>query len=143
MTINTAYSAKDSNVEVTITATLTEVPGVRSITINPGENGTFESGDLASDYDEITATGVAGGAAITFSGTWDPLDSTQQWLHAAFNAGDTLITGNCTVSSSGVDVGWTGFLTKWEVKSEFKGGWMFDAEIKCNERITLNEDDPA
>lgn len=138
MAVNKAFAAKASNVEITIATVLTEVPGVRSITINPGENGTFESGDLAADYDEVTASGVASGAAVTFSGTWDPTDSTQQVLHAAFNAGTTLITGNCTIGSSAVDIGFTGFVTKWEVKAEFKGGWMFDAEIKCDDRISLN-----
>lgn len=138
----TAYSTLASEFQVSISSTLTKVVGVQSITLNPGENTTFESGDLTSDFDEITATGVQSGGSVAFSGTWDPLDATHQALHTHFNAG-SLVTGNVQVSETGVDIACTGYLTKFEVKAERKSGWMFDAELKLNDRVTLNEADPV
>lgn len=138
----TAHSTLASELQVSISATLTEVPGIQGFDLDPGENVTFEKGDLAADYDEIQSTGVQSGGSISGSGMWDPLDTVQQFLHARFNDGAE-VTGNVVMGATGVEYACTFIVKKWKVKGERKNGFTFDYEFALTDRITLNESDPA
>lgn len=147
-----AHRTLDSGVQIDIAGTYTLVPGMQSFTPDPGENSTFESGDLTSDYDKLKATGVGGGGSVSGSKLFDPLDPVDLYLQAVFNNGGTPVTattnyegvpGKVIVSDTGVEWDFDGILTKWAPKSEKKSGWMVDYDFKLADRMELNEVAPA
>lgn len=138
------YSTLGSELQITVTSTLTKVPGVQNFTLNPGENGTFESGDLSSDYVELIGTGVQSGGTISGTMTWDPLDATQQVMQGAYNTGE-VVAGSCRMGATGdtgIDYAASFIVTKFEMKAERNSGLMVDFECALADRVTLNTADP-
>lgn len=143
-----AVNAKGSKLQVTIATVLTDVPGVQSFTINNGEEAVWEDGNLLTDFDTLQASGVGGGASISGTLWFDPLDPVHQFLQLCKNIGGvptatTYIVGKAFIGTSGVIWDFTGILTKWDAKNERKSGWSVDFEIKLNDRMDLNEADPT
>lgn len=144
-----AAATKGSSMQLEIASTFTDIPGVQNITPDPGEEAVWESGDITSDYDNLTAAQVGGGGSVSGSKLMDPLDPIDQFLHSVKNNGgvdpadDEPVNGKVNVGSTGVVWPFKGILTKYAPKAEKKTGWMVDFEFKLAERMVLNEDDPA
>lgn len=144
-----AAATKDSELQFAISGVNTEIPGLQSVTPDPGENKTWDDSDIVSDYETQRAAGVGGGGSIAFTKTMDPLDPVDQALHAIFNNGgvnvsdDSNVDGVVVVGSTGVEWAWEGILTKYGPKAEKAVGWMIDGEFKLADRMALNESDPA
>ena len=143
-----AYKTLGSKLQVSIAGTFTDLTGVQNFDVDPGENSTFETGDLTTDYDTLMATGVGGGGTISGSKLHDPLDPVDQFLQARFNAGGAGVTtdgieGKAELGATGVIYDWEAILTKWTPKVEKKNGGMVDFELKHVDRMLLNEVDPA
>lgn len=144
-----AAATKASKLKISIASVLTDVPGVQSVTPDPGENKTWDDSDIVSDYETQRAAGVGGGGSVSFSKLMDPLDPVDQALHAIFNNGgvntadDTPVDGTVDVGTTAVVWDFTGILTKYGPKAEKAVGWMADGEFKLADRMELNEDDPS
>ena len=147
-----ALSTLGSKIQVEIAGTFVDVPGVQDFTPDPGEEGTFETGDITSDYDTLGATQVGGGGSVSGSKLLDPLDPVDQFLQACKNnggipttatAGFSGVPGKAFLSATGVIWDFDGILTKWTPKAEKKTGWMVDFDFMLADRMELNEADPA
>jgi len=138
----TAYSTLTSELQVEISSTLTKVPGVSDLELDPGENVSVSKGDLTSDFDEKLGTGVQEGGTITGELVWDPLDDTHQELHARFND-NAEVTGNVKMGATGVDIPVTFTVKKFPIKVAMKDAFRVSFELELTDRVTLNEADPA
>ena len=143
-----AISTKGSKLAVSISSTLTDIPGVENFSINNGEEAVWEDGNLLTDFDTLQATGVGGGASISGTLWLDPLDAVHQFLQTCKNNGGVPsaaanVVGKAHLGASGVIWDWTGILTKWDAKAERKSGWSVDFEFKIDDRMDLNEADPT
>ncbi len=127
----------------TIAATLTKIPGLENININPGEIGSFENADIESDYAAPVSSGLRGEGSFTAEKIWDPLGAVDQFLHTTYNDGGTEIVGKVKIGASGVELTCKYFITKWEIKGEKGQGFKVSIEGKFTEAIQLNETDPA
>lgn len=143
-----AFNTLGSKIQISIASTYTDMTGVQNFDAEPGENSTFETGDLTTDYDTLKATGVGGGGTISGSKLWDPLDPVDQFLQARHNAGgggvsNDGIPGKAEMGATGVIWDFEGILTKWTPKIEKKTGGMVDFEFKLTDRMDMNEADPV
>lgn len=140
----TGYTTLGDSLQIDVSTTLTTVPGVQSITLNPGENTTAETGGLEDDFDTIIGTGVQSGGTISGSMVWDPLNSVQQTMAGYFNSG-AVIDGNyiAETGTADVNIAVSAVLTKFEIKSERKNVKMVDFELKLADRVTLPTTTPT
>lgn len=149
MTAVVSHNVVLSEIQISISATLTEMPGVTKADFKTGKNVTYEKGSIKSDYDEVQDSGVQSGASISGSAQWDPLDPVHQFLQIQKNNSHvvnniyTPIVGNVVVGATGVEVPTKMLITTWDVKADRKMGWVVDFEFEICERIELNEADPS
>jgi len=137
-----AYSTLTSELQVDISATLTKIPGLTNIDLDPGENVSVSKGDLTSDFDEKLGTGVQEGGTITGELVWDPLDAVHQFLHARFND-NAEVVGNYKVGATGVDLPVKFTVKKFPIKAAMKDAFRIAVEFELTDRVTLNEADPV
>lgn len=146
-----AINARTSKIQVEIATVDTDVEGLQNISPDPGENSTWDKGDLTADYDKLGATGVGGGGSISGTKLLDVLDPVDQFLQGCHNNGGVPTTavsgyegipGLVHFSATGVTWDFDGILTKWATKAEKKNGWMVDFEFKLADRMDMNTADP-
>lgn len=142
MTAPVAHKSKGTQIEATISATLTPIPGLQNVKLNPGEGETFEVIDLEGDYRAPAASGVTGEGGFTADVILDPLGAEHQFCQAAKN-NQTEIVGNVILGATGVETSCKFLITKWEVSAEVGAGLMASMEAKFTEKFELNEADPA
>ena len=137
-----ATSTKGSVINVSISGSGTEMPGLQSFTVSSGEESTFDGGDLASDYEILNPARVGGGGTISGTKLYDPLDATDGFLAGLKDIGgaptdENYFEGSVEISDSGQSLPFKGILTKWELKAERKNGWIVDFEIKLHDRMLM------
>ena len=133
-----AYKAKGTKLYITISATLTAIPGLENVKINPGENQTFENGDLDSSYLAPVSAGIRGEGSFTADVILDPLSAVHQACHIAFNAGTEQI-GKVVLGASAKEISCKFVITKWETNAERGNGLKASMEGKFTEAFVMNE----
>lgn len=146
-----AVSAQTSKIQVEIASTFTDFPGVQNFTPDPGENQTFDAGDITSTYDCLMPADVGGGGSVSGTALLDVLDPVHQYLQAVHNnrgvppsltSGYVGVPGKAFVSATGVIWDFDGILTKWTPKAERKNGWMVDFNFDLAVQMLMNTADP-
>lgn len=134
----TVYAGKGSVLQVTISASLTTIAGVRNIDFDPGEVETMEVDDLSDDYVNLDVTGRAGGGTLSAEAFWDPGNAQMQYLHSLWNtpAKEDFSTGWSTTSE---DIAVSGILTKLPISANRTDPLLSNIEIAVAERPVLNE----
>lgn len=137
-----------SEVQVSISSTFTEVPGVQNLDLDTGTNATYEAYGIADTYAKIKAAGVKEGGKLAFKRLVDVLDPVDQFLHAVHNnagvpSGAAVLEGKAQIGSTGVLLAFSGTLTTYKMTLEKKNGVMADAEIVFADQVDLNEADPS
>lgn len=134
----TVYAGQGSILQVTISAALTTIAGVRDINFDPGEVETMEIDDLASDYVDLDVTGRAGGGTVTGEAFWDPANAQMQKLHTLWNT-PAKESWSTTWGSSTESIAFSGILTKMPITATRTDPITTAIEIAVAERPTLNE----
>ena len=132
------YAGKGSILQVTISASLTTIAGVRSIGFDPGEVETMEIDDLSDDYVNLDVTGRAGGGTLSAEVFWDPGNAQMQALHALWNTPakeDFSTTWGTSTESIAVN----GILTQLPISATRTEPLLSNIEIAVAERPALNE----
>lgn len=134
----TVYAGQGSVLQVTISAALTTIVGVRNIEFDPGEVETMEIDDLSDDYVDLDVTGRAGGGTVSAEAFWDPANAQMQALHTLWNTPATEAF-SITWGSSSESIGFTGILTKMPISATRTDPITTALEIAVAARPTLNE----
>lgn len=151
-TVPTSHKTRLSALFLTISSTLTKIPGLQDIKLNPGEKKKFTAQDLDGDFASSQPTGDFGEGTISGKLLWDPLGTVHQYCHLTYNDTDSDATAanNKTICVGKIKIGLTGveyavkyFFTKWEITAEMSNGFMVDWEAALVERVILNEADPS
>ena len=132
------YAGKGSVFQVTISASLTTVSGMRDIKFDPGEVETMEVDDLASDYVDLDVTGRAGGGTLTGQCFWDPANAQMQALHTLWNT-PAKVNMSTTWGTSTESIAFSGILKKLPLTATRTDPITADIECVVAERPTLNE----
>lgn len=140
--MTTVYAAKGTKLQATVSATLTDIPGLKDIKVTGFENDLIEELSLDDAYPTVLAAGTLTVGKLSGQLIWDPLNDVQQALHTAKNAG-AVVVGNLIWAATGVEEACTYIVNKFERSSEAKGGLMADIEVTFTAAIDLNEADPA
>lgn len=142
MGIPVAHKVKGSALKITISAALTELPGLENIELDLGENMTFDSYDISSDYVTPVASGVRGKGKLTADIIRDPLGVEQQALQVAYNTQATLAS-SFTISSSGVIILLSLLCTKLDLSGKKGEGFTGKVEFDILTKTDWNTADPA
>lgn len=137
-----------SELQLNISATYTEVPGIQNIDLDTGKNTTREAASIADTYSKKANAGVKEDGKVSFSRLVDVLDPVDQFIHAVHNnqgvpSGATKLEGKVQIGATGVLVAFEGTLTEYTVKLAKKTGVMADGTIEFHDQADLNEADPA
>lgn len=132
----TIYAGKGSILQVTISAVLTTISGVRNFTFNPGETETMEVDALADDYVKLQVTGRTGSGNVSGTMFLDPANAQVFKLHGLMNT-PADEAWSITWGSSAVSQAFNGILTKMETKVERADPITDDFEIAISSRPTL------
>lgn len=134
----TVYAGKGTLFRMTISATLTTVTQVRSMSWNPGTVETMETDDLSSTYVTLGVTGRAGGGTVNLSLLYDPATSTHQEIHKLWN----------TPATNAMSIAWpdgvktqafTGIITGLNATVERADPLSADVTVAVAAKPTLNE----
>lgn len=134
----TVYAGVDTILQVTISASLVTIAGVRGVEFDPGEVETMEIDDLSDDYVNLDVTGRAGGGSVSAEAFWDPANAQMQALHALWNTPakeDFSITWSTTTES----IAFSGILKKIPITASRTDPITTSMEIAVAERPALNE----
>lgn len=134
----TVYAGKGSVLQVTISASLTTIAGIRNIDFDPGEVELMDVDDLVDDYVDRDVTGRASGGNVAAEGFWDPANAQMQALHTLWNTPakeDFSITWSTTSES----LPFKGILTKLPIAANRTDPLLTNLEIAVAERPVLNE----
>jgi len=142
MAVPVAHKVQGSMLKITVSAALTEVPGLDNIELDLGENITFENADISSSYVSPVASGLRGKGTLTADIIRDPLGAVQQALQAAYNAQSTLAS-SFTVSASGVVLTLSLLCTKLTMSGKRGEGFMGKVEFDLLTEVDWNEADPV
>lgn len=132
----------------TIASTLTKIPGIQDLKINPGEKQKYSVQDLDSDFAASLPAGTFGEGTISGKLLWNPLGTVHKFLHSTFNDVDadaiaannkTKIVGKIVFGNTAVEYVAKYFFTKFEISGEMNGAFMVDWEAALTDRIELNE----
>lgn len=135
------YRAQGTKLQVTIASTLTTVVGLKDISVTGQDVEFIEEGGFEDEIPVVLPAGTLTVGEISGQLIWDPLDPTQQFLHARKND-RALIVGNIIWGNSGVEEACSFYVEKIERSAERSGGLMADVTFKLATKITLNEADP-
>ena len=134
----TVFAGQATILQVTISAVLTTIAGVRNVVFDPGEVETMEIDDLASDYVDLDVTGRAGGGNVTGTAFWDPANAQMQALHILWNT-PAIEAWSITWGATTESIAFNGILTKIPITAERTDPITTDLEIAVSDRPTLNE----
>lgn len=142
MAVPVAHKVQGSMLKITVSAVLTELPGLENIELDLGENETFENADISSSYRAPVASGLRGEGTISADIIRDPLGSVQQALQVAYNDAATLAS-SFTVGASGVILTLSLLCTKLTLSGKKGEGFMGKVEFKLLTEVDWNIADPA
>jgi hypothetical protein len=111
----TAQKTLATELQITISSTLTEIPFLDNIEIDLGENKLHDLLGVNMTYETPIPTGVRGKGSISADVlAYDPTDSTHQKVVKAFNDG-TEVVGAVKLGGSGKTVSVKYIITKFPV----------------------------
>ena len=142
MAVPVAHKVQGSMLKITVSAALTEVPGLENIEIDLGENETFENADISSSYRSPVFSGLRSEGTLTADIIRDPLGAVQQALQVAYNDGATMAS-SFTISASGVILTLSLLFTKLTLTGKKGEGFMGKLEAKLLTEVDWNIADPA
>ena len=134
----TVYAGKGSLLQVTISASLTTIAGVRNIDFDPGEVELMDVDDLADDYVDRDVTGRASGGSVAAEGFWDPANAQMQALHTLWNT-PAIEDFSITWSTTSESLPFKGILTKLPITANRTDPLLTNLEIAVAQRPVLNE----
>lgn len=134
----TVYAGKGTILQVTISAVLTTIAGMRNVEFDPGEVETMETDALSDTYVTLGVTGRAGGGQVTGECFWDPANAQIHALHALWNTPATEAF-SITWSTTAESIAFTGILTKMPIVATRTDPITSAIEIAVAARPTLNE----
>jgi hypothetical protein len=128
--------------KITVSAVLTELPGLDNIELDLGENLTFENADISSSYVSPVASGLRDSGSLSADIIRDPLGAVQQALQVAYNEQSTLAS-SFTISASGVVLTLSLLVTKLTLSGKRGEGFMGKVEFKLLTEVDWNTADPS
>lgn len=134
----TAHKTLNSEIQVEIASTLTEIPGVTGFELKLGESVIVEKASLTSDFVEKINTGVQEGGSISGELIWDHADSVHQFLQARKNDGAE-ITGAVVLGATGVTLNTTMTLKTFDINGAHKDIFRIPFEFELTDRVDLPE----
>jgi len=137
MAVPTTIKVQGSMLKITVSATLTELPGVENLEIDLGENLTYENGDISSNYLAKVFSGLRGGGKITADLIRDPTNATQIALQIAFNSGATLAS-SVIIGTAGTTIVLSLLPTKLPASGKRGEGWMGKVEFEILTKTDWN-----
>jgi len=149
MTIPVARRVLGSWLKATISSTLTKIPGIENLKIDPGEKERMMRQDLEQPYVNPTSAGTFTEQTMTFDLIWDPLDAVHQFLAASFNPDadpedDTSeIVGEVGLGQTGQEVACKFMITKFPIDLSKGAGMKVAVECVFTEQFLIPETDPS
>ncbi len=137
MAIPTSIKVQGSMLKITVSAALTELPGVENLEIDLGENLTYENGDISSNYLGKVFSGLRGGGKITADLIRDPTNATQIALQIAYNSGATLAS-SFIIGTAGTTVVVSLLPVKLLLSGKRGEGWMGKVEFEILTKTDWN-----
>ena len=141
MAVPVAHKVQGSMLKITVSAALTELPGLENIELDLGENETFENADISSSYRAPVFSGLRGKGTISADMIRDPLGAVQQALQVAYNDGATLAS-SFTIGASGVILTLSLLPTKLSLSGKKGEGFMGKVEFDLLTEVDWNSIDP-
>jgi hypothetical protein len=128
-----------TELQLTITATLTEIPFLDNIELDPGENKTKEILGINQAQETPVPTGVRGVGTISADViALDPTDAVHQKVMEAFN-NHTVITGAVKLGGSGKNITVKYIITKFPLSLKAASVIEAKLEAKITEAFDLPE----
>lgn len=141
MAVPVAHKVQGSMLKITVSAALTEVPGLENIELDLGENLTFENADISSTYISPVDAGLRGVGTLSADIIRDPLGAVQQALQVAYNTPATMAS-SFTIGASGVILTLSLLFTKLTLTGKRGEGFMGKLEAVLLTEVDWNAIDP-
>ena len=138
MAVPTAKKVQGSMLKITVSAVLTEVPGLENIEIDLGENETFDNADISSNYISPVFSGLRGTGTLSADIIRDPPGAVQMALQIAFNAGSTMAS-TFLIGTGGKTLALSLVFTKLTLSGKRGEGFMGKLEAKLLSIVNWNE----
>lgn len=142
MAVPVAHKVQGSMLKITVSAALTEVPGLENIELDLGENLTFENADISSSYISPVFSGLRGTGKLSADIIRDPLGTVQQALQVAYNDGATMAS-SFTVGATGVILTLSLLFTVLTLSGKRGEGFMGKLEAVLLTEVDWNTTDPV
>ncbi len=122
----------------TVSATLTTIPGVQSISISGGEKNDIEVTAI-SDEDQVFIGGRRSAQELSFGMYWDPTDAGQVAMLTAYNASaSTAVAMTITEADAGAATqAFSGYIKSMTAAYDRDGAHMYNVVIKLTTPITF------
>ena len=137
MAVPTTIKVQGSMLKITVTATLTELPGVENLEVDLGENLTYDNADISSNYLAKVFSGLRGGGTITADLIRDPTNAVQIALQIAYNTGATLAS-SFIIGTAGTTVVVSLMVKKLALSGKRGEGWMGKVEFDILSKTDWN-----
>lgn len=137
MAVPTTIKVQGSMLRITVSAVLTELPGVENLEIDLGENLTYDNADISSNYLAKVFSGLRGGGKITADLIRDPTNATQIALQIAYNSGATLAS-SVVIGTAGTTITLSLLPTKLPASGKRGEGWMGKVEFEILTKTDWN-----
>ena len=137
MGVPTAHKVQGSMMKITVSSTLTEVPGLDNIELDLGENKVFEAADISSDYETPVNAGLRSAGSLSADIIRDPLSAVHQVLQGAYNTGATM-PSSFTVGATGVILTLSLLFTKLTLSGKKGEGFVGKLEAKLLTKVNWN-----
>lgn len=128
MAVPTTIKVQGSMLKITVSAVLTEVPGVENLEIDLGENLTYENADISGNYLGSVFSGLRGKGTISADLIRDPTNAVHIALQIAYNSGATL-SSSFIIGTAGTTVVVSLIVTKLSLSGKRGEGWMGKVEF--------------
>jgi len=137
MAVPTTIKVQGSMLKITVSASLTELPGVENLEIDLGENLTYDNADISSNYLAKVFSGLRGGGKVTADLIRDPTNATQIALQIAYNSGATLAS-SVVIGTAGTTIVLSLLPTKLPASGKRGEGWMGKVEFEILTKTDWN-----
>ena len=123
--------------KITVSSTLTEMPGLDNIELDLGENGVMEAADISSDYAAPVASGLRTAGSLSADVLRDPLNAVHQAAQAAYNTAATM-PASFTVGATGLILTLSLLITKLTLAGKKGDGFNGKLEAKLLTKVNWN-----
>lgn len=137
----TVHKVQGSMLKITVSSTLTELPGVDNVELDLGENGIIEASDISSDYKGAIASGLRDTGSISADLIRDPLNAVHQALQAAYNTA-AAIPCSFTVGATGLILTLSVIIKKLPMSGKKGDGFMGKLEGVLASKVNWNSAAP-